>query len=112
MEKRIGIALDIGGGAQTFALAINLWTKIWQEPFGIRTLTLNRLVGAPTSNMFATRERVIIQDYEGDCYTIRWATKGQVRIEGWISGEVFLGLSKDFTPSLFWKDLKSDPLLT
>jgi hypothetical protein len=38
------------------------------------------------------------------------AHPGKGRKKGWIRDEVFLQLSKDFSPSLFWNDLKSDRL--
>ena len=112
MGKRIGITLEIRGGAQSFASAINFWTNIWQEPFGIRTLTLTKPVGLLAISVYGTRRPVIMQDYEGDCYLINWPAKGQARIKGWIRGSVFPRLLNDFASSLFWRDLKSDPLFT
>lgn len=71
-------------------------------PVGVLTGNLNVRAepskGSPSLGVIFAGEKVIIKDQQGIWYLIRWPVEGEPNLEGWINGETFLDLPKDFLP--------------
>jgi hypothetical protein len=73
-------------------------------PFSVGVLTGNLNVrtepslGSPSLGVILAGEKVIIQEQQGIWYLITWPVEGKPTWVGWINGETFLDLPKDYIP--------------
>jgi uncharacterized protein YgiM (DUF1202 family) len=55
-------------------------------------------LSSPSLGVILAGEKVIIQDQQGIWYLIAWPVEGKPIWVGWINGETFLDLPKDYVP--------------
>jgi len=55
-------------------------------------------ISSPSLGVILAGEKVIIQDQQGTWYLITWPVEGKPIWVGWINGETFLDLPKDYVP--------------